>query len=80
MARADLIELDGVVIDHKGNIYTVEVLSDDKKTKHEITCHLSGKIRMNYIRILVGDKVQIRVSPYDLANGTIVYRYRDDKR
>ena len=80
MARADLIELDGVVIDHKGNIYIVEDLSDDKTTKHEITCHLSGKIRMNYIRILVGDKVQIRVSPYDLSNGTIVYRYRDDKR
>ena len=48
--------------------------------KQIINCHLTGKLRMNYIRILPGDKVQIRVSPYDLSNGTISYRYRDDKK
>ena len=78
MARSDLIELDGEVIDHKGNFYIVEVdfETDGKKAKHQVSCHLTGKLRMNYIRILVGDKVQIRVSPYDLSTGTITFRYR----
>ena len=78
MARSDLIELDGEVIDHKGNFYIVEVEFEKKrkKAKHQVSCHLTGKLRMNYIRILVGDKVQIRVSPYDLSTGTITLRYR----
>lgn len=85
MAKSDLIELDGVVTDHKGNFYMVEVDVPDTNKKDEtmkqvITCHLTGKLRMNYIRVLPGDKVQIRVSPYDLSNGTITYRYRDDKK
>ena len=85
MAKSDLIELDGVVTDHKGNFYMVEVEVPDPNKKDEtmkqvITCHLTGKLRMNYIRVLPGDKVQIRVSPYDLSNGTITYRYRDDKK
>lgn len=76
MAKSDLIELDGVVTDHKGNFYMVEVDVPDPNKKDEtmkqvITCHLTGKLRMNYIRVLPGDKVQIRVSPYDLSNGTI---------
>ena len=85
MAKSDLIELDGVVTDHKGNFYMVEVDVPDPNKKDEsmkqvITCHLTGKLRMSYIRVLPGDKVQIRVSPYDLSNGTITYRYRDDKK
>ena len=85
MAKSDLIELDGVVTDHKGNFYMVEVEvpdpnKDDQMAKQVISCHLTGKLRMNYIRVLPGDKVQIRVSPYDLSNGTITYRYRDDKK
>ena len=85
MAKSDLIELDGVVTDHKGNFYMVEVDVPDPNKKDEtmkqvITCHLTGKLRMNYIRVLPGDKVQIRVSPYDLSNGTITYSYRDDKK
>lgn len=85
MAKSDLIELDGVVTDHKGNFYMVEVDVPDPNKKDEtmkqvISCHLTGKLRMNYIRVLPGDKVQIRVSPYDLSNGTITYRYRDDKK
>ena len=43
---------------------------------HEITCHVSGKIRMNYIRILPGDKVAVELSPYDLTRGRITYRYK----
>ncbi len=43
---------------------------------HEITAHISGKIRMHYIRILPGDKVQVELSPYDLTRGRITYRYK----
>jgi len=43
---------------------------------HEIVCHVSGKIRMNYIRILPGDKVAVEMSPYDLTKGRITYRYK----
>ena len=44
--------------------------------KHEILAHISGKMRMNYIRILPGDKVLVELSPYDLSRGRIVYRYK----
>ena len=43
---------------------------------HEIICHVSGKIRMNYIRILPGDKVTVEMSPYDLTKGRITYRFK----
>ena len=43
---------------------------------HEVLAHISGKMRMNYIRILPGDKVQIELSPYDLTRGRVVYRYK----
>jgi len=43
---------------------------------HEILAHISGKMRMNYIKILVGDKVTVELSPYDLAKGRITYRYK----
>jgi len=42
---------------------------------HQIICHISGKMRMNYIKILPGDKVQVEMSPYDLTKGRISYRY-----
>jgi translation initiation factor IF-1 len=43
---------------------------------HEITCHVSGKIRMHYIRILPGDEVTVEMSPYDLTKGRITYRFK----
>jgi len=43
---------------------------------HEILAHVSGKMRMHFIRILVGDKVQVEISPYDLTKGRIIYRYK----
>jgi translation initiation factor IF-1 len=46
------------------------------ENEHEIVCHVSGKIRMNYIRILPGDKVAVELSPYDLTKGRITYRYK----
>lgn len=79
MAKSDLIELEGVVTAHNRNIYTVRVETtgkDGDTVIHDINCHLTGKLRMNYIRVLVDDKVTINVSPYDLTTGTIIYRYR----
>jgi len=46
------------------------------ENKHVILCHLSGKMRMNFIRILPGDKVTVEMSPYDLSKGRIVYRHK----
>ncbi len=46
------------------------------ENEHEIICHVSGKIRMNYIRILPGDKVTVEMSPYDLTKGRITYRFK----
>ena len=49
---------------------------DNPKQKHEITAHISGKMRMHYIKILPGDKVRVEMSPYDLSKGRIVFRYK----
>ncbi|MGI6329311.1 MAG: translation initiation factor IF-1 [Bacilli bacterium] len=70
MANKDIIEIEGKVITvlPKGN-FKVEL-----ENKHVITAHVSGKIRMNYIRILPGDTVTVALSPYDLTQGRITYR------
>ena len=77
MAKSDLIELEGVVTAHNRNIYTVRVETtgkDGDTVIHDINCHLTGKLRMNYIRILPGDKVTLEMSPYDLSKGRIIWR------
>lgn len=72
MAKQDVIELEGTVLDTLPNaMFKVEL-----ENGHEILAHVSGKIRMNYIRILPGDKVTVEMSPYDLTRGRITYRYR----
>ena len=72
MAKDDVIEVEGTVIETLPNaMFKVEL-----ENGHEILAHVSGKIRMNYIRILPGDKVTIEVSPYDLTRGRITYRFR----
>ncbi|HDK8102767.1 TPA: translation initiation factor IF-1 [Staphylococcus aureus] len=72
MAKQDVIELEGTVLDTLPNaMFKVEL-----KNGHEILAHVSGKIRMNYIRILPGDKVTVEMSPYDLTRGRITYRYK----
>ena len=60
---------------------TIEALSNamfrvELENGHEITAHLSGKMRMHYIKILPGDKVRVEMSPYDLSKGRIVFRYK----
>ena len=70
MAKQDVIELEGTVLDTLPNaMFKVEL-----ENGHEILAHVSGKIRMNYIRILPGDKVTVEMSPYDLSRGRITYR------
>ncbi len=70
MAKQDLIELEGVVKEALPNAtFKVELPNG-----HVILAHISGKLRMNYIRILPGDKVTIEMSPYDLTRGRITWR------
>lgn len=70
MAKSDVIEVEGKVIDVlPGYIFKVEISNG-----HIIEAHVSGKMRLNYIRISPGDKVMIELSPYDLTRGRITYR------
>ena len=70
MAKEDLIEVEGVVVDALPNAkFKVEL-----ENGHIVDAHISGKIRMYYIRILPGDKVKLELSPYDLSKGRITYR------
>ena len=72
MAKQPSIEKDGLIIESLSNArFRVEL-----ENGHIITAHISGKMRMNYIRILPGDKVKIQMSPYDLTKGRITYRYK----
>ena len=70
MANDDRIEFDGTVSEKlPNNMYRVEL-----ENGHKVLAHVSGKMRMNFINILPGDKVRVEVSPYDLARGRIVFR------
>ena len=70
MAKSDMIEVEGVVVEALPNT-TVQV---DIGNGHTILAHISGKLRMNFIRILPGDKVTVEMSPYDLTRGRITWR------
>ncbi|MCT4584163.1 MAG: translation initiation factor IF-1 [Peptostreptococcaceae bacterium] len=70
MAKKDVIELEGVVVESLPNAMFKVKLEND----HEILAHISGKLRMNFIRILPGDKVTVEMSPYDLSKGRIIWR------
>ncbi|WP_027108738.1 translation initiation factor IF-1 [Lacticigenium naphthae] len=72
MAKDDVIEIEGKVLETLPNaMFRVEL-----ENGHEVLAHVSGKIRMNYIRILPGDKVTVELSPYDLTRGRITYRFK----
>jgi translation initiation factor IF-1 len=72
LAKEEPIQMAGDVIEALPNAMFRVRLEND----HQITCHVSGKIRMNYIRILPGDKVTVEMSPYDLSKGRITYRFK----
>ena len=72
MPKQSSIEQDGTIKEALSNaMFRVEL-----ENGHEIIAHISGKMRMNYIKILPGDKVKIEMSPYDLTKGRITYRYK----
>ena len=72
MPKKEAIEVEGVVIEALPNaMFRVELPNG-----HEVLAHISGKIRMHYIRVLPGDKVLIELSPYDLTRGRITYRLK----
>ena len=72
MAREDMIELEGTVVEALPNTMFQVDIGDG----HTILAHISGKLRMNFIRILPGDKVTVQMSPYDLTRGRITWRSR----
>ncbi len=72
MAKQTSIEQDGTIIEALSNAMSRVELENE----HVITAHISGKMRMNYIKILPGDKVRVELSPYDLTKGRIQFRYK----
>jgi translation initiation factor IF-1 len=72
MAKEEAIEVEGTVLEPLPNaMFRVEL-----ETGHKVLAHISGKMRMHFIRILPGDKVIVELSPYDLTRGRIIYRYK----
>ena len=72
MSKADVVEIEGIVVEKLPNaMFQVEL-----ENGHRVLAHLSGKLKMNFIRILPGDKVTLELSPYDLTKGRIVHRYK----
>ncbi|MGI5912017.1 MAG: translation initiation factor IF-1 [Syntrophomonadaceae bacterium] len=72
MAKDDVIEVEGKVIEPLPNaMFKVEL-----ENGHKVLAHISGKMRMNFIRILPGDRVMVELSPYDLNRGRIIYRFK----
>jgi translation initiation factor IF-1 len=70
LAKNDVIEVEGTVLEKLPNaMFSVEL-----ENGHQILAHISGKLRMNFIRIIPGDKVKIEMSPYDLSKGRITWR------
>jgi translation initiation factor IF-1 len=72
LAKEDVIEVEGTIMEALPNTqFRVEL-----DNGHNVLAHISGRMRMNYIRILPGDKVKVELSPYDLDRGRITYRFR----
>ena len=72
MAKEELLEMRGQVVELLPNaMFRVEL-----ENGHKVLAHISGKMRMHYIRILPGDRVQVELTPYDLERGRITYRYK----
>ena len=70
MAKDDVLELEGTVVETLPNaMFKVEL-----ENGHQVLAHISGKLRMNFIKILPGDKVTLEMSPYDLTRGRIIWR------
>ena len=72
MAKGEGVQVEGTVVEPLPNaMFRVEL-----ENKHMVLAHISGKMRMHFIKILPGDKVTVELSPYDLTRGRIIYRYK----
>ena len=72
MSKQSVIKQDGIIVEALSNaMFRVQL-----ENGHQIIAHISGKMRMHYIRILPGDKVGVEMSPYDLTRGRIIFRYK----
>lgn len=72
MGKDDIIEVEGTVVEPLPNaMFRVKLANG-----HKVLAHISGKMRMNFIKILSGDRVMVELSPYDLTRGRIIYRYK----
>jgi translation initiation factor IF-1 len=74
--KDDVIEVEGVVLESLPNAMFRCTINDAPETQEPVLATISGKIRKNFVKILVGDKVLIELSPYDLTRGRITFRYR----
>ena len=72
MSKEDVVEVQGTIVETLPNaMFRVEL-----ENKHRVLAHISGKMRMHFIKILPGDKVTLELSPYDLTRGRITYRFK----
>ena len=77
MAKEEAVQVEGTVVESLPNaMFRVELAGAAGSEKHLVLAHVSGKMRMNFIRILPGDKVMCELSPYDLTRGRIIYRVK----
>lgn len=75
MAKEEAIEMEGTVLENLPNTHFRVKLDNE----HVVIAHISGRMRKNYIRILMGDRVTVQLTPYDLTKGRIIFRNRDPK-
>ena len=76
MSKEDLVETEGVIVEPLPNAtFRVELANG-----HKVLAHVSGKMRMNFIKLLPGDRVTVQLSPYDLSKGRIIYRHGKKKK
>ena len=76
MAKEEAIEMEGVVIENLPNTHFRVKLDNE----HIVLAHISGRMRKNYIRILMGDRVTVQLTPYDLTKGRIIFRNKDGNK
>lgn len=76
----DVVEADGVIAECLPNTMFRVKLTDDAYDGHEVLAHLSGKMRVHFIKILPGDEVKVELTPYDLTKGRITYRHKGSSK
>lgn len=76
----EVIEVEGIVLECLPNAMFKVKINDPNYPEHVINAHISGKMRMNYIRILPGDRVTVELTPYDLNKGRITFRHKGERK